>query len=339
MKKFASSLLMAMAGWLTYPALAAAQPPRHFQYHAQLPPGEIGARELNRRPDLKGHFQPVLIQIPETSMVAIAEDGTFGAYDLGRKLVGLQVGRVYRLRIAQLPNHEDELVYPSIEIIDRLHPPAGKEARFPIPVEITREELELAIEGQYVTRVIYIEDPRQALPVQELPEQRYFEVLPNEDPLQLAGTLGRPVAILRIGSFVPDEADAADSHFLFDSPPILQMAAPMAVVYQPSQLEPETAASLPPAKLVFRPQVPQLPELQARPRIKPRKPAAPRSEQPQVLDDQLFGDEPATAGPSGNLGTGAKNDDGATNQPGLLNSPTDDDAGFDFDFESIGATR
>jgi hypothetical protein len=59
------------------------------------------------------------------------------------------------------------------------------------------------------------------------------------------------------------------------------------------------------------------------------------------LDDQLFGDEPATAGPSGNLGTGAKKDDGATNQPGLLNSPTDDDAGFDFDFdlESFGATR
>ena len=74
------------------------------------------------------------------------------------------VGHVYRLKVTNIPFHEGQEVFPSIEVINRLYPPQGMEAKFPIPIELTREELEMAMRGQFVIRVIYLEDPRTALP-------------------------------------------------------------------------------------------------------------------------------------------------------------------------------
>jgi hypothetical protein len=101
--------------------------------------------------------------------------------------------------------------------------------RFPIPIELTLEELEMALAGKMITRAIYLEDPRTALPVPDDPlRQRYFEVAPGEDLLQVADRLGRPVAILRMGSRLPDDGGPDDA-FLFGSPPLerYQVAAPL----------------------------------------------------------------------------------------------------------------
>jgi len=65
---------------------------------------------------------------------------------------------------------------------------------------LAENDLELALAGKFVTRVIYIEDPRNALPVAQEPgKQEWFDARPGEDPLQVADVLGRPVAIVRIG--------------------------------------------------------------------------------------------------------------------------------------------
>ena len=96
-------------------------------------------------------------------------------------------------------------IYPTIELIDRLYPPPGLALRFPIPIELTQDELELAAGGAFVTRVIYVEDPLHALPVARHAkgEQPWIEAPAGEDPLVTADRNGRPVAILRIGSRVP----------------------------------------------------------------------------------------------------------------------------------------
>jgi hypothetical protein len=105
-------------------------------------------------------------------------------------------------------------------VIDRLYPPPGQAARFPIPIELTDEELKLALDGQYVLRVIYVEEPRTALPVQGAPgKQRYFEIGVGEDAMMTADRLGRPVAILRMGSRVPI-AGETDPRFLYQNPPV-----------------------------------------------------------------------------------------------------------------------
>jgi len=93
-------------------------------------------------------------------------------------------------------------------------------------VHFTLEELEMALSGRLVTRVIYLEDPQSALPVRDTPDQqRYYEVRSDEDPLKAADRLGRPVAIMRMGSRTP-ELDSQTQRFLFASPPLLKLDRP-----------------------------------------------------------------------------------------------------------------
>ena len=126
---------------------------------------------------------------------------------------------VYRLKITGIRNREGQELFPTLEIVDRTYPPCGQELRHPIPVEITSEDLELALEGKFVTRVVYIEDPKQALPHRsDGKEQMEFDVARHENPVEVADRLGRPVAILRIGGRVPGP-EGPDNEFMFNSPP------------------------------------------------------------------------------------------------------------------------
>ena len=56
-------------------------------------------------------------------------------------------------------------IFPSIEVIDRTYAPADQQVRFAIPVEIAQQDIDLALQGKFVTRVIYLEDPHNALPM------------------------------------------------------------------------------------------------------------------------------------------------------------------------------
>lgn len=197
---------------------AQVQPPVHHLYEGAWPPGAIGQSQLRGDVRRVGYFQPVEILLPEGAMGALAEDGVFTAPQPTPLLVGLQLGQVYRFQVSRIPLRDGAEVFPTLEVIDRLSPPEGAKWRFPVPVQITRQELDLALAGKYVTRVIYVENPRGALPHHvDRHSQPYFEVRPEADPLQVADQLGRPIAILRIGSRVPGAAGPSDA-FLYGSP-------------------------------------------------------------------------------------------------------------------------
>lgn len=196
-------LLASLLGIVPSSPLSAQTPQRHWLHNSALPPGAIGSqRLLNSRP-LSGHTQVVQLQVPEGVTISAVTSGGVSEPRGESLLAGLMVGPVYRFQAQGVQNYESVNVYPTVEVIGRLYPPAGKELRFPIPVELTREELQLAAAGSFVTRVIYVEDPSKALPVDETIGQQWFEARPDQDPLVVADTLGRPVAILRIGSRLP----------------------------------------------------------------------------------------------------------------------------------------
>ena len=200
---------------------SAQSPPIHYLWRADMPPGVVGQSQLLRAEPLGGYFQPVQINGPSSARVAVAMDGVFVEPERTPILIGMQVGQVYRLQVSNIPNHEGFEVYPTVEVINRLHPPPGREHRFPLPIDLTLEDLELALSGKLVTRVIYLEPPDTALPRRVDPkEQRYFEVRAQDDPLQVADQLGRPMAILRLGGIVP-AADGPSDEFLFHSPPVI----------------------------------------------------------------------------------------------------------------------
>jgi hypothetical protein len=175
---------------------------------------------------LSGYFQPVRIRAPEDARIALATEGHFNASQPGDALVGLQIGAVYRLQVTNIPNNPGTEIFPTIEVIDRLYPPPGLALRYPIPIELTAEELDLAAQGLFVTRIIYVEDPKQALPVkrQAGETQPWIEARPGDDPLVVADGLGRPVAILRIGGRVPIASGPGGS-FTFGCPPLVMYEA------------------------------------------------------------------------------------------------------------------
>ena len=164
---------------------------------------------------MPGYCQPVAIRAPQTARIAPSAGGGFGDDVAGTLLAGLQVGQVARFRVTEIPEHPGVEVFPTIELIDRLHPPAGQALRFPVPVDLTREELAMAAEGKYVTRVIYVEDPQLALPVDRTAdgETAWIEAAPGDDPLVAADALGRPIAILRMGARMPLESSPEDPGF------------------------------------------------------------------------------------------------------------------------------
>lgn len=186
---------------------------------------------------LSGYCQPAAIRAPQGARIAPALGAGWGGPQPDRLLVGLQIGPVYRFQVTHIPGHPGVEVFPTVEMVDRLYPPPGQSLRFPVPIDLSQRELEMAAEGRFITRVIYIEDPQLALPVAEKAESetRWIDVRPGEDPLLMADGLGRPVAILRMGGRIP-EPNGVEPAFVYGAPP--------ATVYdRPSALQPAPAPS------------------------------------------------------------------------------------------------
>lgn len=242
-KRVAGKLALAAMLWLgAFSLVRGQQPPVHFWHPAGLPPGAIGSQQLARGGPLPGFFQPVEIRVPAKVQISLAEGGRFQEPAAGPVRVGLLVGQVYRLAVINLPYQPGVAVYPTIEIVDRLYAPRGMETRFPVQIELTREDLELAAQGKFVTRVVYVEDPQAALPALGTGDQSWFDVAPGMDPLAVADTLGRPIAIVRMGGRVPDGGEA-DMGFLFGCPPLKPLPGPTA-----SPTESKSKAAPPAAK-------------------------------------------------------------------------------------------
>ena len=204
-------LCLAVCGWAQEPAV-------HYWDQGAVPPGAIGSRQLQRGGPVAGFFQPVEIKAPPGVSIALAVANQFGPAAEAPRRVGLLIGSVYRLRVTNipLPQAEGLEIFPSIEIIDRIYAPVDQQVRFAIPVEIALEDIELAMQGKFVTRVIYLEDPHNALPTRNTNGQSWFDVAPGRDPVAVADELGRPVAILRLGARVPDQGP--DPSYYFGSP-------------------------------------------------------------------------------------------------------------------------
>ncbi len=192
----------------------------HYFLNSNQAPGIVAGAQVARGTPGVGTFTAVSISGPADLKVALARDGHFLPTLEAPVTTGMLVGGVYRFRVTNIPFRPGEELYPTLEIIDRITPPAGREHRFPIPIVLTEDDLRLALDGALVTRVIYLEDAENAEPFAALPgEQRTFDVGPADNALKTADQLGRPVAILRIGSRVPTDLQGDLSAFLFGCPP------------------------------------------------------------------------------------------------------------------------
>ena len=187
-----------------------------------MPPGAIGKGQARRGGPLFDYFQAVRIEAPPGVRLSLAAEGRLGPAQDGPIEAALRIGDVYRLRIAGIPLHEGHEIFPSIEVIDRLYPPKGQQARFPIPISLSREDLEDALAGKFVVRIVYLEDADAGLPGVVRGVDGTMELPPGDDPLVAADVVGRPMAIVRIGGRVPLDDDDA---FAFHTPPVKNLSS------------------------------------------------------------------------------------------------------------------
>jgi hypothetical protein len=182
------------------------------------------------RPPMPLCYQPVEFIGPPGTQLSVAAQGAFLEPQTLPQVASLLVGPLYRMRITGLAGEAGREVFPTVELIDRLCPPPGQELRFPIPIELTEDDLRLALSGHFVTRVIYVEDPAIALAAVGDPEHpSWFDIGPGLDPLKEARHWGRPVAILRLGGRLPDDSRGPDMHFLAGCPPVVLHGPPRPV--------------------------------------------------------------------------------------------------------------
>lgn len=244
----AALLAPACLSLLVAEQVSAQQPAAHYQFSSQIPPGKVGQTRLQRGGPVVGYYQPVELSAPKDVIISLADQGGWTDPVDGNVFAGMQIGSPYRLKLSNLPEQFKNLeCYPTVEIIDRTYAPAGMERRFPIPIVFNEDDLRLATDGFLVTRVVYIEDPKQALPGTQAPgEQLWHDAGSKANPLEVADRLGRPVAIVRLGGRTPDANAGPDMQFLYGCPKWLRIVPlPAAVQMAPQVLPPTRPQSEP----------------------------------------------------------------------------------------------
>ena len=71
--------------------------------------------------------------------------------------VGLRPGYIYRVKMANLPEHADAALFPTLEARGTLQLPSNLRAsNYPAPIVLSQEDIERALAGTLVTKVIYL---------------------------------------------------------------------------------------------------------------------------------------------------------------------------------------
>lgn len=186
----------------------AQQPGRHFPLDHRSPTGKAAHWNVLARPNIYGYPQPVRITVPGAAKVTFFD----GAHPEGVTVdapgqARLPVGYAYRVRISELSQYPGVELYPTVEVLDRLHPPADLVDEYAIPIELTAEEIEAVLQDRMVTKVLYIERQDLPRPPHRRADVALSEVSPSANLLEAASHQGRPMAILRIGgrTLTPEE--------------------------------------------------------------------------------------------------------------------------------------
>ncbi|WP_437204817.1 hypothetical protein [Planctomicrobium sp. SH664] len=194
----------------------------------RAPTGVVGRVNLLIRPGAEAAAQPIRIVPPSTGVVSFYAGSPRNVVaQPAPAQASFLVGRVYRVKISDMPEFPGVEIFPTIELLDRLHPPAELVQEYPIPIELTEQEIEIVLQDRMVTKVVYLEQPDMAVPAVQGKGIFTEDVSPTANLLQAADFRGRPMAIVRIGGRVPDANSPADE-FYSQSPVFLSGNEPAA---------------------------------------------------------------------------------------------------------------
>jgi hypothetical protein len=109
--------------------------------------------------------------------------------------------RIYRLKLTEIENRPGVELYPTLEIYPGNMKVDAYLAHNAVPIEFTDEDFDQVTGGNFVTKVIYLPDPKyQELAIAGVETLVSTRLDPGIDPVQEASRRGTILAVLRIGS-------------------------------------------------------------------------------------------------------------------------------------------
>ena len=184
--------------------LPAATPPRYYPLRATDPPGLNAHFARAVRQPMPTDMTFVRLVPPSVGTVEVYGFAPSRAVPLAQGWCGLAIGHVYRFRVAGLAEYPGVELYPTVEVLDRTHPPPGREAEFAVPVRFTVEEIDQALSGRMVTKVVYVEQPQLASTAPAEDGLVAETLPPDANLIREADLRGRPLLIVRLGARTPD---------------------------------------------------------------------------------------------------------------------------------------
>ena len=134
----------------------------------------------------------------------------------------MRPGYLHRVQIVNPPGHPGVSLYPTVEVCGTLYlPPKLHAAAYPAAIAFTPAEIDRVIRGVLLTKVIYLEDPEKAFPVNSTADAPLeIDSARGENPVATAQEHGRPMLIVRLGSrqFEPAELAKLTYHGLILAP-------------------------------------------------------------------------------------------------------------------------
>ncbi len=167
-----------------------------------------------------GQLQPVEWIIPKGGIVEVATPNGFARDEKNDGLFALEVNSVYRFRVTNLEASPKAVLYPTLELLGRLNPPHGKAWEFPVEIYLPLEDIDAALNGSLITRVVFLENSENPanVDVSDNPDRLTLDVPRGVDPIVAARTRGRVLAIVRLGSREPSEEPNGADPFYFGLP-------------------------------------------------------------------------------------------------------------------------
>jgi hypothetical protein len=110
-------------------------------------------------------------------------------------------GAIYRLKLTNIPGRPGAELYPTLEVGPAMPRTEAFLAHNAIPVQLTPEDFDQVLSGNFVTKVIYLPDPEfQELALAGVETLVSTRLDPGVDPIVEADRRGAILAIVRLGN-------------------------------------------------------------------------------------------------------------------------------------------
>ena len=133
-----------------------------------------------------------------------------------------QQGATYRLKLSNIPGREGLVLYPTLQVYPS-HPTTDAYlSHNSLPLRLTDEDLDQVETNNFVTKVIYLPDPRfQELAIAGVEELVSTRLDPGLDPVAEADRRGAIMAVLRVGNM---DLEMGEGHMIGAGPQLQQVS-------------------------------------------------------------------------------------------------------------------